>query len=234
MGGGKCLVAVFEEFKLGSPFHLISGQEKTPYTAKVTAILDHSLSGGYYGVRDNKIVAYNGAIADLSEKCYPITNGCLYGYQTADSKTDPENYHILPELNYDDSWLWYDDHSGYDYSMPLNTNLYATIGGKLRKAASNPVVGNEDWDHYHAIYIDHGNGYSSWYLHCDSLDAALEQEIDQGGYVEVTKGQLIGKSGDYGANGQEHLHFELQYKDVNGQSSMMDPYQFHLWDASPQ
>ena len=45
--------------------------------------------------------------------------------------------------------------------------------------------------YYNNSYIDHQNGFFSWYLYAP-LTPAILAEINLNGYAQVTKGQVIG------------------------------------------
>ena len=54
---------------------------------------------------------------------------------------------------------------------------------------TDPVNGGS-YDFYHNFYIDHQNGWYSWYLYAP-LDSAILAQISLNGYAQVTKGQPI-------------------------------------------
>ena len=96
----------------------------------------------------------------------------------------------------------------------------ATADGKLYQAVTDPVNG-AGYDYYQNSYIDHQNGFYSWYLYTP-LDPAILAQISQNGYAQVTKGQVIGKTiGD-------HLHFEVRQNGMDNQN-VVDPYKLGLW-----
>ena len=96
-------------------------------------------------------------------------------------------------LNYiSGPYLSYSGMPGYNYDVPEGTPVLATADGKLYKAVTDPVNG-AGYDYYYNSYIDHQNGFNSWYLYAP-LTSAILAEINQNGYAQVTKGQVIGKT----------------------------------------
>ena len=124
-------------------------------------------------------------------------------------------------LNYlNGPYLSYAGNPGYNYQVPEGTPVLATADGKLYKAVTDPVNG-AGYDYYYNSYIDHQNGWYSWYLYAP-LTPAILAEISLNGYAQVTKGQVIGKTiGD-------HLHFEVRHNGSDHQN-VVDPYKVGLW-----
>ncbi len=56
----------------------------------------------------------------------------------------------------------------------------ATADGKLYKAVTDPVNG-AGYDYYNNSYIDHQNGYFSWYLYAPLTPAILAEIKPQTG-----------------------------------------------------
>lgn len=101
-------------------------------------------------------------------------------------------------------------HGGVDLSMNVGTSIYAMDGGVVSEVGDysgncnkNKSVCNRGWNSY-GIYvvIDHQNGYKSVYAH-------FSQRVVNVGDV-ISKGQLIGYSGNSGNSTGPHLHLELQ------------------------
>ena len=86
------------------------------------------------------------------------------------------------------------NHKGIDISAPMNTDVHATLAGKVTLSTYHNKAGNY-------IVIDHGNGCGSRYLH---LNKALVKVGDT-----VQQNQVIAKSGNTGIGTGAHLHFEI-------------------------
>jgi murein DD-endopeptidase MepM/ murein hydrolase activator NlpD len=170
------------------------------------------------------IKAFNG---EIGEKQYGVTYLDPYGqywpaYKNSNG-TDffpPSGSGVRP-LNYiNGPYLSYTGMPGYNYDVPEGTPVLATADGKLYKAVIDPVNG-AGYDFYANSFIDHQNGYYSWYLYAP-LTPAILAKINLNGYAQVTKGQVIGNtSGD-------HLHFEVRYNG-NDNQNVVDPYKLGLW-----
>ena len=90
-----------------------------------------------------------------------------------------------------------------DFAMPAGVPILAAAAGEVR-AVTWEVGMPLDLNLGDAliVYIDHGDGWFTRYVHLDGLTVA------QGDRVEM--GQVIGYSGATGASAA-HLHFELRY-----------------------
>jgi hypothetical protein len=218
----------------------------TPYNVNVGAVFDHSVPDGFHK-KDGIVRAYNGEEGKcqngaakyekngsisyfegniLIKKCEKIGKGKgVWGY-----KNESGTVFLNGVINYpppDNDFLWYDGHPGYDYSVGDGGLVQATADGKLYKAKKDSVNGG-GWIKYHTFYIDHENGYSSWYLHCKNLEPAIESEIEQNGFASVYKGQVIAATGNKGVKGY-HLHFEVR-KGGYDHENVIDPYKEGLWE----
>jgi murein DD-endopeptidase MepM/ murein hydrolase activator NlpD len=87
-------------------------------------------------------------------------------------------------------------------------DLDAALGEPVQAAAAGQVVLADD--HYYAgrcVFIDHGWGVHTLYLHLDGV------EVRQGDMVEA--GQTIGRAGRTGRVTAPHLHFGLSILDLS-------------------
>lgn len=112
-------------------------------------------------------------------------------------------------------------HAGNDYrtQQRVGLNVYAVADGYVSRVRVQIGGGGL------SVYITHPNGYTSVYLHMDRFNASLAKLIKEEQYrlkrydvdmaltakqVPLTKGQVIGLSGNTGGSGGPHLHFEIR------------------------
>jgi murein DD-endopeptidase MepM/ murein hydrolase activator NlpD len=106
-------------------------------------------------------------------------------------------------------------HEGLDFACDVGTPLYATGDGIV----TNNGYGESGYGIH--VDIDHGNGYQTKFAHMSDAKVAVGQR--------VTRGQLIGYSGNTGLSTGPHLHYEIMYK-----GTKIDPVDFFYMDLSPQ
>lgn len=87
-------------------------------------------------------------------------------------------------------------HSGVDLAGPEGTPIYATRSGYVYR------TGYTEYNGYY-VGIDHGDGFSSAYLHL------THYIVDVGDYV--SQGQVIGYMGSTGVSTGAHLHLTIYY-----------------------
>jgi murein DD-endopeptidase MepM/ murein hydrolase activator NlpD len=99
-------------------------------------------------------------------------------------------------------------HLGYDLASVKQTPIEAANSGTVLFAGNLGIYGN-------AVIIDHGLGIASLYAHLSSIDVKEGQT--------VAKGEGIGRSGETGLAGGDHLHFSIMLRGVH-----IDPVEW--WD----
>jgi len=86
------------------------------------------------------------------------------------------------------------DHLGFDLASVRRAEVPSANDGVVALARYFGIYGN-------AVVIDHGYGLMSLYGHLSSI------EVEEG--EEVVRGQLVGRSGETGLAGGDHLHFTM-------------------------
>ncbi len=97
-------------------------------------------------------------------------------------------------------------HSGVDLAAPAGTPIYATRSGTVTRASYDSTSG-------YNVSINHGDGFSSAYLHMTHYIVSVGQK--------VSAGQVIGYVGSTGTSTGAHLHFSIYY---NGSSQNPTSY----------
>lgn len=214
-----------------------NGLSVTPYSVKISAVLDHSGtaidpgSNKHWGknAKDQKVKAFNGEIGEGTQ-C--PEEPCGY------PKKDEEEFFNNKEINYvgvlsdgGKKTLQYDGHAGYDFPYPKLTEIVAPADGKLCKAAQGKdLIYGANWNIDHSFYIVHENWITTWFRHCEKLADSLEAQIldDFTRPCSVKRGEVVAYVGNKGTIGMIHLHFEVRDKD----GKIIDPYANKLWQNS--
>lgn len=88
-------------------------------------------------------------------------------------------------------------HNGLDYGAPKGTPVYAMADGKVYLTGENFFYNGS------FVFIDHGQGLNSVYLHFSKVS------VKDGQFVK--KGQKIGEVGTTGRSTAPHLHWGVQW-----------------------
>ena len=88
-----------------------------------------------------------------------------------------------------------DGHTGMDFAGETGTPVLASALGIVRHADWDEVFGN-------LVVLDHGNGFTSWYGHNDTIFVELGDL--------VPRAQPIATLGSTGRSSAPHLHFEVR------------------------
>jgi murein DD-endopeptidase MepM/ murein hydrolase activator NlpD len=100
-------------------------------------------------------------------------------------------------------------HLGYDLSITQHVGVEASNDGRVVYAAPLGIYGN-------CIVLDHGYGLQTIYGHLSEI-AVHEGDM-------VKRAQIMGKSGQTGMAGGDHIHFSMQLEGIQ-----IDPKEW--WDA---
>ena len=96
------------------------------------------------------------------------------------------------------------NHKGVDIAAGSGTPILASAGGTVVSSSYSSARG-------YYVVISHGNGVSSLYQHCNSINVSVGQYVSQG--------QTIATVGSTGISTGPHLHYEVLINGVN-----IDPY----------
>lgn len=98
------------------------------------------------------------------------------------------------------------DHFGIDFDAPVGTPVKVAQDGRVIE-----VTGGWAGGFGNSILVDHGGGVTTRYAHLSQIDVSVGET--------VSRGQVIGRSGNTGFSTGPHLHFETR---VNGRA--VDPF----------
>ncbi len=152
--------------------------------------------------------ANNKALSDLRLKTQAAFLWSQPFQQQPNSKVE-SNFADVRNYYYDGKKIDQQVHLGYDLSVTQHVGVQATNDGRVVYAAPLGIYGN-------CIVVDHGYGLQSIYGHLSEIDVH-EGEL-------VKRGQVMGKSGETGLAGGDHIHFSMQLDGVQ-----IDPREW--WDA---
>jgi murein DD-endopeptidase MepM/ murein hydrolase activator NlpD len=85
-------------------------------------------------------------------------------------------------------------HTGLDFPAEIGVAIHAAAGGMVLAREWHPAYG-------HVLEIDHGNGLTTRYAHCSTIEVPLG--------ALVKRGQLVARVGTSGRSTGSHLHFEV-------------------------
>ena len=94
-------------------------------------------------------------------------------------------------------------HKGWDIGGKLGAQIVSVLAGTVTTAGYNSSSGNQ-------VVVNHGNGYSTHYMHMSKILVTKGQKVKQG--------EVLGLVGSTGVSTAPHLHFSLS---KNG--TMIDP-----------
>jgi murein DD-endopeptidase MepM/ murein hydrolase activator NlpD len=95
---------------------------------------------------------------------------------------------------YQDREVDQQDHLGYDLASVKRAPIEAANSGRVVLARYFGIYGN-------TVVLDHGYGLMTLYAHLSSIEVEPGQEVE--------RGQVLGRSGETGLAGGDHLHFTV-------------------------
>ncbi len=110
------------------------------------------------------------------------------------------------------AWAW-------DFGLPEGTDVLAAHDGVVRRTKSDSTIGGCSSTYANDanyVVLDRGDGLESLYLHLSAVYVSAGQTI--------TRGELLGKSGQTGWACGAHLHFQIQMSpDGGGTTTWYNP-----------
>ena len=103
-------------------------------------------------------------------------------------------------------------HQGQDITVKSGTPIYSPADGIVKRAYYAGGFGNH-------IKLDHGNGYTTLFAHLSKIKVKHGQKI--------SRGEVIGLTGNTGRSTAPHLHYEIHHY---GESKNPLDYFFHSPD----
>ena len=103
-------------------------------------------------------------------------------------------------------------HQGQDITVKSGTPIYSPADGIVKRAYYAGGFGNH-------IKLDHGNGYTTLFAHLSKIKVKHGQK--------VSRGEVIGLTGNTGRSTAPHLHYEIHHY---GESKNPLDYFFHSPD----
>jgi Peptidase family M23/Dockerin type I domain len=230
-----------------------------PFSAVINSVFDHSYSsepGKNEPFCPNSVVtAFTGETGRKEFGAVTVVlNGFSCGGPLQSFRQDSQGTEFtLGDATYNsnkDDFLAYDGHPGYDYRTrdpdqdPNNGRVAVhaaaagrvvcvslrTANGALMQRVENDL-GQCSSPNFGEIKIDHGNGYFTIYLHLSSAEVHGPRSGLLGD--TVVAGQQIATSGETGAPGAPHLHFEVRRNIGGGVLVPVDPYGWHGAGTDP-
>jgi murein DD-endopeptidase MepM/ murein hydrolase activator NlpD len=182
------------------------------FMEKVTSELDPNGSGDlvarFVKINGEMRRANNKTLSDLRLKTEPRFLWSEPFLQQHNSKVE-SSFADVRNYIYHGKKIDQQVHLGYDLSITQHVRVEASNDGRVIYAAPLGIYGN-------CIVLDHGYGLQTIYGHLSEI-AVHEGEM-------VKRGQIMGKSGQTGMAGGDHIHFSMQLEGVQ-----IDPKEW--WDS---
>jgi murein DD-endopeptidase MepM/ murein hydrolase activator NlpD len=182
------------------------------FLQKVIAELDPNGSGDpvprFVKINGDMRRANNQVLSDLRLKTEPRFLWSQPFLQQHNSKVE-SSFADVRNYIYQGKKIDQQVHLGYDLSITQHVGVEASNDGRVVYAAPLGIYGN-------CIVVDHGYGLQTIYGHLSEI-AVHEGDM-------VKRGQIMGKSGQTGMAGGDHIHFSMQLEGIQ-----IDPKEW--WDA---
>ena len=193
-----------------------------------------SVAGGVLGGTLGSLLGPMGTFAGagLGSMLGNFVGSSLFGEGDGEDGKTASRFNPLEELHVNAAWRKKRNylidgkppanpyHTGVDYGVPENTQVFAVKDGVVvsAKDAGDSGFGK-------SIAIKHGDGYTTLYAHLNA------HGVKAGDTVRA--GQVIGLSGNTGLSSGPHLHFEVR-ENGNDQGTNVDPVAYISGSSRPR
>jgi murein DD-endopeptidase MepM/ murein hydrolase activator NlpD len=170
------------------------------FLQKVTAELDPNGSGSlvdrYLKINRDMRRENNEALSNLRFKTEPrmLWNGPFYRLGKVEAFFADHRTYLYKGNKVDQQW-----HLGFDLSDVQGSPVRAANSGRVVWAGPLGIYGN-------CVVVDHGYALQSIYGHMRQIDVKVGDMVQ--------KEQVMGRSGETGLAGGDHLHFSMQVDGV--------------------
>ena len=192
-----------------------------PFTHDIISFFDHKRTDNYIRSDDGMMINFVGDTGLSQQTCpgttaYKARDGRRFDAKVPNYQNPPANGYCGKD-NVD--YMFYDGHNGYDYKADKLTPIYPAFIGTAKWRGGDPLSDKYGYD-YGVMELSGPSGYVVDYLHCSA------PMVPDGPITDLSS--PIAKSGEKGAEGAPHLHFELKY-----QGNVVDPYEWLGSDPNP-
>lgn len=123
-----------------------------------------------------------------------------------------------------------DFHAGIDMAATIGTPIYAPADGTVTFAGRIPLRQSVAWWRYgNLVAIQHGDSLMTLYGHCEEVLLYDERKRLK---KTVKRGEVIATVGNTGWSTNPHLHYEVRWRDEEGEWHPVDPRIYildHRW-----
>lgn len=119
----------------------------------------------------------------------------------------------------------WDFHPGIDLAAAPGTEIHAPAEGVVVYAGRYPLKQSVAWWRYgNLVALRHGDRFITLFGHCQEVEVRTGQRVEQG--------DVLATVGSTGWSTRPHLHYEIRWRDEEGQFEPVDPRIYildHRW-----
>ena len=177
--------------------HTVKAGETLEGIAKRYQVTPEAITGYEPNKLSSAADLHEGQVLIIPDGIKPFEPHLVYtrlGLLTTNAKAEPGKF-VWPTHGAITQYFDKNTHHGLDIANKPGTPILAAGAGTIIAAGWKGSLGN-------AVFIDHGNGYQTWYGHLQAIYVQAGQA--------VKRGQQIGEMGNTGRSTGPHLHFVVR------------------------